>query len=245
VLVSGSDAAGVRTLTLNRPEKRNAFSAQLLADVGLALTAADADPAVAVILLTGAGPSFSAGADLTEMAGTGPVTDATRDGKNSKDYFDELIELLTNLHKPLLVAVNGPAAGFGMTILGYADLVFMSTETRLRCPFTEMGLAPEAASSFLLPALVGRQNAAWILLSSEWVSAEEAHAMGLAWKLCEPDELLPTATGYAERLAARPAASLAAVKRTMLAPHRDEIAAAHAREMAAFAELMPGLTLPT
>ncbi|MFV3255167.1 enoyl-CoA hydratase/isomerase family protein, partial [Klebsiella pneumoniae] len=74
--------------------------------------------------------------------------------------------------------------GIGATILGFADLAFMSTAARLKCPFTSLGVAPEAASSYLMPLLVGRQNAAWMLMSSEWISAAEAKEMGLVWRVC-------------------------------------------------------------
>ena len=131
-----------------------------------------------------------------------------------------LIDALVAFPKPLVVAVNGVGLGIGCTILGFADLAFMSTPARLKCPFTSLGVAPEAASSYLLPLLVGRQNAAWLLQSSEWVSAEEALEMGLVWRVCEPDDLLAEARRHAEVLAARPISSLVAVKRTMTAPLR-------------------------
>ena len=126
-------------------------------------------------------------------------------------------------------------------ILGYADLVFMSATARLKCPFTSLGVAPEAASSYLLPQLVGRQNAAWMLLSSEWIDAEQAKSMGLAWQICAPDALLPEARRHAEVLASRPIPSLIAVKQTMVEPTRAEITAAAAREYAQFAELLGGV----
>jgi enoyl-CoA hydratase/carnithine racemase len=94
------------------------------------------------------------------------------------------------------------------------------------------------ASSYLLPRLMGRQNAAWLLMSSEWVDAAGAHRMGLAWKVCEPDKLLPEARRHAEILASRPIPSLMAVKQTIVEPTRAEIAAAAAREIEHFAELM-------
>ena len=109
--------------------------------------------------------------------------------------------------------------GIGATILGYADIAFMSSAARLKCPFTSLGVAPEAASSYLLPQLVGRQNAAWLLMSSEWVDAEEALRMGLVWRVCDPEDLLPEARRHAEILAARPISSLMAVKHTM--PNRS------------------------
>jgi enoyl-CoA hydratase/carnithine racemase len=116
----------------------------------------------------------------------------------------------------------------------------MSSTARLKCPFTSLGVAPEAASSYLLPRLIGRQNAAWMLLSAEWIGAEEAREMGLVWRVCEPEDLLPTARLYAERLAARPISSLRAVKETLTAPLRSAIAAARERQNAFFAELMGG-----
>jgi enoyl-CoA hydratase/carnithine racemase len=149
-----------------------------------------------------------------------------------------MIDALTDLPKPLICAVNGVGVGIGATILGYADLVFMSSTARLKAPFTSLGVAPEAASSYLLPQLMGRQNAAWLLMSSEWVDAAEAHRMGLAWKVCEPDDLLPEARRHAEILASRPISSLMAVKQTIVEPARAEIAAATAREIAQFAELL-------
>jgi enoyl-CoA hydratase/carnithine racemase len=82
-------------------------------------------------------------------------------GETTSREFDELIDTLADLPKPLIVAINGVGVGFGMTILGFADIVFMSSEARLRCPFTTIGAPPEAASTYLLPLLLGRQNAAW------------------------------------------------------------------------------------
>ena len=114
----------------------------------------------------------------------------------------------------------------------------LSSTARLRCPFTSLGVAPEAASSYLLPRLMGRQNAAWLLMSSEWVDADEALRMGLAWKVCEPDDLLPQVRRHADILASRPISSLMAVKQTIVEPTRAAIGAATAREIEHFAELM-------
>src|SRR3546814_1591672 len=116
----------------------------------------------------------------------------------------------------------------------------MSTTAKLKCPFASLGVAPEAASSLLFPQLVARQDAAWMLLSAEWIQAEDAHAMGLVWKLSAPEDLMATARRHAEVLASRPISSLVAVKRTMTEPHRAAIAAAPERENAAFVELMGG-----
>ncbi|MDN4175310.1 enoyl-CoA hydratase-related protein [Nocardioides sp. SOB77] len=231
-----SDERRVRTLTLDRPEALNAFNEALYDALADALLAAAQDPDVAVVLLTGNGRGFSAGTDLLEMhrIATDPTFQRGRHG------FPGLVDALVDLPKPLVVAVNGVGLGIGATILGFADLAFMSSTARLKCPFTSLGVAPEAASSYLLPRLVGRQDAAWMLLSAEWVSAAEALEMGLVWRVCEPDDLLPEARRHAEVLASRPVASLVAVKRAMTAPLREGIDAARERENAAFAELMGG-----
>lgn len=228
------DDSRVRTLTLDRPEALNAFNEALYDATTDALRAAAEDPEVAVVVITGSGRGFSAGQDLTEMAAR--INDpAFTPGTHG---FPGLIDALAQFPKPLICAVNGVAVGLGATMLGFADLAFMSTAARIKCPFTALGVAPEAASSYLMPELLGRQNAAWLLMSSEWVSAEEALRMGLVWKVCEPDDLLAEARRHAGILAARPIASLIAVKQAMVEPTRAEIAAARAREDAYFATMM-------
>jgi enoyl-CoA hydratase/carnithine racemase len=234
VLVEIEDAGGVRTITLNRPEALNAFNEALYDATTLALRAASDDPTVAVVLLTGTGRAFSAGNDLVEMQAR--ITDP--DFQSGEYGFPGMIQTLTAFPKPLILAVNGLGVGIGATIIGYADLVFMSSTARLKCPFTSLGVAPEAASSYLLPQLIGRQNAAWMLMSSEWVGADEALRMGLAWKVCQPEDLLPEARRHAEVLASRPIPSLKAVKETIVEPTRAEITAAAAREYAHFEELL-------
>lgn len=229
-----SDDNRVRTLTLNRPEALNAFSEALYDATTEALLAAAEDPEVSVVLVTGAGRAFSAGNDLVEMQKL--VTDP--DYKPGKYGFRGLIEALTAFPKPLIIAVNGVGLGIGATILGYADLAFMSSTARLKCPFTSLGVPPEAASSYLMPRLIGRQNAAWLLLSSEWVDADEALRMGLVFKVCEPEALVAEARRHAEVLASRPLNSLIAVKQTMMEAIRPAIVAASERENALFAELL-------
>lgn len=228
------DQNRVRTLTLNRPDALNAFNEALYDATTEALLAAADDPEVAVVLITGAGRAFSAGQDLGDMQAR--ITDP--DFPSGKHGFPGLINALTDFPKPLICAVNGVGLGIGATILGFADLAFMSSTARIKCPFTSLGVAPEAASSYLLPQLMGRQNAAWLLMSSEWVQADEALRMGLVWRVCEPDELLADARKHADVLASRPIPSLIAVKKTITEPIRAEITAATAREYAYFEELM-------
>lgn len=226
----------MRTLTLDRPDALNAFNEALYDALAEALLAAASDPAVAVVLLTGEGRAFSAGTDLMEMGQR--ISDP--EFVPGTHGFLGLIDALVAFDKPLVIAVNGLGLGIGTTILGFADLAFASTEARFKCPFTSLGVAPEAASSYLLPRLVGRQEAAWLLLSATWISAAEAAEMGLVWRVCEPEDLLPEAHRHAAVLAARPISSLRAVKQTMTAPLREEIARARARENECFRELMGG-----
>jgi enoyl-CoA hydratase/carnithine racemase len=241
VLLDITDDGRVRTILLDRTERLNAFDGGLVTALHDALVDADRDPEVAVVVLSGKGRAFSSGADLKALAaaiGSGPPAGERPAGRST---FDLLVDVLADLSKPIVMAVNGVAAGFGMTMLAFADLVIMSSEARLRCPFTELGAPPEAASTFMLPQLLGRQHAAWVLLSSEWITADEAHEMGLAWKLCPPEDVLVTAQEHAQVLAARPVAALTMVKRLVNASHRDQIAAATAREQVAMAEMLAGL----
>jgi enoyl-CoA hydratase/carnithine racemase len=235
-LVRVVDRARVRTVTLDRADALNAFNEALYDAVTETLLSSAEDPHVAVVLLTGNGRAFCAGTDLLEMA----ARTSDPDFKPGVHGFLGLIDALIAFPKPLIIAVNGLGLGIGTTILGFADLAFMSTTARLKCPFTSLGVSPEAASSFTFPALVGRQNATWVLMSSEWIEAEEAHAIGLVWKVTEPEALLPEAHRYASVLAAKPISSLVHTKAAIVAPFRAQLDAARERESASFAALMGG-----
>jgi enoyl-CoA hydratase/carnithine racemase len=224
-----ADDGPVRTIAMHRPERLNAFDGGLVNDLADALAASAVDPEIRVVVLTGSGRAFSTGADLKALAEPRPPSAVAEDAAEGSG-FDRLLDQLADFPKPLLMAVNGYAVGFGMTMLAFADVVLMSTEARLRCPFTELGAPTEAGSSYLFPKLLGRQQAAWTLLSSEWISAEEAQAMGLAWRLCEPAALLDVAHDHARRLAAHSIEALSRVKRLLNAPERAELAAAFERE---------------
>ena len=232
-----ADEARVRTLTLNRPEALNACNEALYDALADGLLEAAEDPGVAVVLLTGNGRAFCAGTDLVEMGARVMDPDNFVEGRHG---FLGLIDALVEFPKPLVIAVNGLGLGLGATILGYADLAFMSDTAKLKCPFTSLAVAPEAASSFLFPQLVGRQNASWALMSSEWITAEEALRMGLVWKVTTPEDLIAQARRHAEVLASKPISSLVACKRVITAPVRAEIAAARERENQCFIELMGG-----
>ena len=228
------DADRIRTITLDRPDALNAFNEALYDATTDALIDAAADPGIAVVVVTGSGRSFSAGTDVVEMATrtTNPDFQAGRHG------FPGLVDQLASFPKPLLCAVNGMALGIGATMLGFADLVFMSTEARIRCPFTDLAVAPEAASSYTFPVLLGRQDAMWVLLSSEWFDAEACLRMGLAWKVTPPEDLLDETMRHARVLASKSIPSLMECKRVVNAAAADAVAAARARENHAFSVLL-------
>lgn len=228
------DADRIRTITLDRPEALNAFNEALYDATTDALLDAAADPSVAVVVITGSGRAFSSGTDVVEMAmrTTDPDFQAGRHG------FPGLVDQLTSFPKPLLCAVNGMALGIGATMLGFADLVFMSREARIRCPFTDLAVAPEAASSYTFPVLLGRQDAMWVLLSSEWFDAESCQRMGLAWKVTSPEDLLEETMRHARVLAGKSIPSLMASKRVVNAAAAEAVAAARARENDAYEVLL-------
>lgn len=230
------DTDRVRVLTLDRPEALNAFNQALYHAVAAAIEDAGTDDDVSVVVVTGEGRAFSAGNDLLEMAAQNEGADLGPEGHG----FPRLLDALRDFPKPFICAVNGLALGIGATILGYADLAFMSTEGRIKCPFSSLGVAPEAASSYTFPTMIGRQQAAWVLMSSKWFSAEECLEMGLVLSVHAPDELMPAAMDHARELARLPLSSLVETKALIVAPHRDAIIAARAAEDAAFSRLLGG-----
>lgn len=227
--VEGHD--GVRVLTLDRPQALNAFDSPLYRATGAALDAARADDGVKVVVITGAGRAFSAGQDLDEMA-------RLAGGERIDSGFPVLLDALQAFDKPLIAAVNGAAVGIGFTILPHCDLVLAARSARFRTPFAEMGVPPEAASSLLFPARMGWQRAAEVLFTSPWLSADEAVECGIALRAVPADDLVPEALALATAIAAAPLVALRAIKATMLAGRADAVAAARAREEAAFAEVL-------
>ena len=203
-----------------------------------ALDEARADDGVHVVVLTGAGHVFSAGQDLDEMTAlaTGTAPEGAEHGLPSR-----LLAAVEAFDKPLLAAVNGAGVGIGFTLLAHCDLVWMADTARLRVPFAEMGVPPEAASSMLLPQRMGRQQAARILLTGDWVGAEEAVALGLAVGVVPADELAAAVAAEAARIAAHPLAGLRAVAGLLRAGRGRRRHRGPDREEAAFADLLASL----
>ena len=236
----------VLQLALNRPAAANAFSAELYLTAAAAFDEAAADDDVSVVVLTGRGKAFSAGTDLKEMAQVVPEEEGQPVGGGTSDNseggsgvpFNRFMEALIAFPKPLIAAVNGAGVGLGLTMLLHCDLVLVSTRARLLAPFTTMGVAPEAASSYLLPRRMGAQRAAYAFLTSEWITAQEAVDSGLAFASYEPEELLPEAMRIAELISTKPLPSLIATKRLMREAEVDGVARARQLEGEAFAALL-------
>jgi len=241
-LILTSDADGVRTITLNRPEARNAFNTALYSAAGAALDAADADDAVKVVILAGAGKGFSAGQDLKEMAAlSSPAERAARgeaDPDPAEHGFGVFINAIEGFSKPLIAAVHGNAIGIGTTMLPYCDLVIVADDARFRLPFVPLGVVPEAGSSFTIPMVMGRQQATYLLLAGEWLDGPGAVAAGLALRCVPAADLLAEAGALAAALASGPLSSLQATKRLVRAGWIDAARAARAREEAVFTTLL-------
>ena len=229
-------AAGVRVVAFNRPDVRNAFDTAMYLEVTTALREADADESVGAVVLTGRGSAFTSGQDLAEMAAiaTGTAVEGAGQG------FMGLLEHIGSLSVPLLAAVNGVAVGLGFTLLAHCDLVLVDEGARLRVPFAELGVPPEAASSLLFPAAMGWQHAARVLLTSDWVEASELVHLGLALRACPAGTVLDETVSLAARIAAHPRPATRAIVSLMRAARRDAVAEANRREQSAFASLLGG-----
>jgi enoyl-CoA hydratase/carnithine racemase len=198
----------VAVITLNRPEKLNAFTGQMMLDLIAAFDATDADDAVGAVIVTGAGRAFCAGADLSAGAKTFDY-DARSDrpergDKESLDYLRDgggrvTLRIFESL-KPVIAAVNGPAVGIGATMQLAMDVRMASTAARYGFVFARRGIVPEAASSWFLPRLVGISTALEWCYSGRVFGADEAKERGLVRSLHAPEELLPAAHALAREI---------------------------------------------
>jgi enoyl-CoA hydratase/carnithine racemase len=225
----------VTVLTLHRPDTKNAFNRALFAAVRDELERAAADDATSVVILTGTGDAFSAGADLREAA-------EVEHRAEGRTRYREFMTALEDFPKPVVAAVNGVAVGVGCTLLLHCDLVLMADTARVRLPFVALGLTAEAGSSYLLPALVGAQEAAALLLTGGWMGAQQAQRSGLAWKVTPGDALLDEARAVSDAIAQHPLHALVATKRLLLAARADAVHAAREREQCEYDNLLESAT---
>jgi enoyl-CoA hydratase/carnithine racemase len=206
----------VATVTLNRPDKLNAFTTRMRDGLIETFTRADADDGVRVIIVTGAGRAFCAGADLS----AGPATfDYAKRGVQDDERRDgggRVALRIFSMKKPVIAAVNGPAVGVGVTMTLPMDIRIASSAARFGFVFARRGIVPEACSSWFLPKVVGLQRAAEWLYTGRVFDAAEALAGGLVSRVVAPEELLPAATALAREIADNTSAVAVALSRQML-----------------------------
>jgi enoyl-CoA hydratase/carnithine racemase len=215
---------GVATITLNRPDKLNAFNGQMMRDMIAAFDATDADDAVRAVIVTGAGRGFCAGADLSAGGSTfdadarSPRDRADRDtvGGVQRDGGGLLTLRIFDSLKPVISACNGPAVGVGVTMQCAMDIRLASDQARYGFVFARRGLNPEAASSWFLPHLVGVQTALEWCYTGRIFPASEAHEKGFVRSVHAPDELLPAANALAREIADNTAPVSVAVTRQLI-----------------------------
>jgi len=209
-------AGGVATVTLNRPELRNAFDAAMHERMGEVLDAVEGDESIRAIVLTGAGDGFCAGQDLNERLRD--VGEEAPDlGHSLGERYNPLILRLVRFPIPIIAAVNGVAAGAGCGLALACDLVFAARSAKFAFAFSRMGLIPDSGATFFLPRLVGHARALGIAFTGEPVGAEEAERIGLIWKAVDDENLMNDSLALARQFAAGPTLALERIKQVMLA----------------------------
>jgi len=221
---------GVTTLTFNRLDKKNSITSAMYAALADAIEAAAADPAVRCVLIQGHETVFSAGNDIADFLNHPPA------GQDSPVF--RFLRGIAQFPKPLLAAACGPAVGIGTTLLFHCDLVYAGDNAAFSMPFVNLGLCPEAASSLLVPQMLGYHRAAEALLLGEPFMAEAALEVGLVNRVLPPTEANSYAQGVARKLAAKPLASLVETKRLMKKGQATLVMDTIAEEGASFGRML-------
>ena len=211
ILFDKADA--VASITLNRPERLNAFSKVMLSELHQALDATERDPAIRALLLTGTGRGFCAGQDLGERA-LGAGVDL---GSSLEKNYNPLLKRLRALPFPVVCAVNGVAAGAGCNLALACDIVIASRSASFIQAFIKIGLIPDAGGTYTLPRLVGSARAAGLAMLGEPLPAERAAQWGLIWRGVEDAELERESRELCQRLAAQPTRAIALTKQALQA----------------------------
>lgn len=207
-------AAGVATITLNRPDRLNAFTTEMLADFRTAIDMATGDDQVRAVLITGAGRGFCAGQDLSDRS-VAPG-DAPPDlGESLEQRYNPIVRALRSLPKPVVVAVNGVAAGAGANLALAGDIVVAARSARFIQSFSRIGLVPDSGGTYWLPRSVGMARAMGLSLLGTPLPAEQAVEWGLIWAVADDDALGEAADELARQLAAGPTAGFAKIKEAL------------------------------
>jgi 2-(1,2-epoxy-1,2-dihydrophenyl)acetyl-CoA isomerase len=205
----------VAEITLNRPDRLNAWTEQLGNELRQAILEDCAGDSVRSVLITGAGRGFSSGADVKEMLEQGSRGERPDVGKMLRERYHPIIKGIRELPKPVVAAVNGPAVGIGCSLALACDLIWAAESAIFGLAFVNIGLAPDGGSTFLVPAAVGKAHALEMALLGEPVSAQQAYDWGLINRVVPDAALMDEATGLARRLAAGPTRSYANSKRML------------------------------
>jgi 2-(1,2-epoxy-1,2-dihydrophenyl)acetyl-CoA isomerase len=208
--------AGVLTVTLNRPDKLNAFIPDMHRELRAALERAKDDAAIRAVLLTGAGRGFCAGQDLSERnlaPGSAPIDLSVSLGSN----YNPLVRRLRELPKPVVCAVNGVAAGAGANLALACDLVIAARSASFVQSFARIGLVPDSGGTYFLPRLVGSARAMGLALLGDQLAAEDAERWGLIWKVVDDSRIMEEAMGVAKKLAAGPTRGYGLTKKALYA----------------------------
>ena len=214
--------AGVQTITLNRPDKLNAFLPEMHQELRRALEQALDDAAIRAVLLTGAGRAFCAGQDLSQRKvdpGAAPIDLSVSLGS----YYNPLVRRLRELPKPVVCAVNGVAAGAGANIALACDVVLAARSASFVQSFARLGLVPDSGGTWFLPRLVGPARAMGLALLAEPLPAEDAERWGLIWKAVDDAQLMSEATALARKLAAGPTKGYGLIKRALHASQSNSL----------------------
>ncbi len=210
--------AGVATITLNRPERMNAFTDVMIREWAEALTDARLDREVRAVIVTGAGRGFCAGADLKGgMIGEQPRSDAAPSAADRRNWLRDGVHAVPRavqlLDKPYVAAVNGAAVGAGMDMASMADIRIASEHAKFAMSYVKVGLVPGDGGCYFLPRILGVAKALELIWTGDFLSAEEALRLGYVSKVVPGDELMATATAFARRLAEGPAVAMQLAKR--------------------------------
>jgi 2-(1,2-epoxy-1,2-dihydrophenyl)acetyl-CoA isomerase len=207
---------GVQTLTLNQPDKLNALSSAMVNELGQALRAADRDDAVRALVITGAGRGFCSGADVNEFQFTDGPPDL---GEALRSRLNPLITRLHTLEKPVLAAINGVAAGAGLSLALACDLRYAAESARFVVAFVRIGLVPDAGLFYFLPRLIGPAKTLELSWTGDPLDAQEAYELGMLNKVLADAQVLGHTQEVAARLAHGPAKTLALIKRAVNQAH--------------------------
>ncbi len=209
--------SGILKIQINRPDKLNALTAEMYTAIADALAHAAGDPKIRVVFITGTEDCFTSGNDMVDFLQNPPIDDQVPVGR--------FLRAIMNFDKPIIAAVSGPAVGIGTTMLLHCDLIYAAASTVFQAPFVNLGLCPEAASSYLLPALVGLPKAAEILMLGEPFDAQAALRYGLVNAVLPDDEYQDFAYAKALKLAAQPAAGVRLTKRLLRSVGAEQVSA--------------------